>query len=140
MRIKQNGFSLIEAVVALVILASSGMALASGFSLNMQNLVRLEERQQSQVLLDNLYQYFSTLRLREEVPNRTLELAGHEVSWSARLVEPIQVGRSMSGSISNFDLGLYEIEFSVFKDGLELQKYRTRRVGYERIRGISDEL
>ena len=140
MRTKQNGFSLIEAVVAMVILASSGLALASWFSLNMQNMVRLEERQQSQVLLDNLYQYFSTLRLREEVQNQTLKLAGHEVFWSARLVEPIQVGRSMSGSISNFDLGLYEIEFSVFKDGLELQKYRTRRVGYERIRGISDEL
>ena len=49
---KESGFSLVEAVVALVILSSSGIALATWFSLSMENLVRLEERQKSQLVLE----------------------------------------------------------------------------------------
>ena len=63
---KENGFSLVEAVVALVILSSSGIALATWFSLSMENLVRLEEKQKSQLVLDNLFEYFSTIELKAE--------------------------------------------------------------------------
>ena len=140
MKSKQKGFSLIEAVVAMVILASSGIAIASWFSLNMQNILRLEERQKSYIVLDNLYEYFSSIRLKGEVRDQTLKFDGHDVAWSARLIEPIQVGRGISGSVSNFDLGLYEIRFSVSFEGVELGEYQTRRVGFDRVRGFLDAI
>ena len=55
---KENGFSLVEAVVALVILSTSGIALATWFSLSMESLFRLDEKQQNQLVLDNLFEYF----------------------------------------------------------------------------------
>ena len=137
---KQKGFSLIEAVVAMVILASSGIAIASWFSLNMQNILRLEDRQKSHIVLDNLYEYFSSIRLKGEVSDQTIKLDGHDIVWSARLLEPIQTGRGISGSVSNFDLGLYEIKFLVSLDGVELGQYRTRRVGFDRVRGFLDDI
>ena len=132
---KENGFSLVEAVVALVILSSSGIALATWFSLSMENLVRLEETQKSQLVLDNLFEYFSTLELKSEKKDEKLNLENYEIVWSASLVEPEQIGRGLSGTISNFDLALYEIDFSVNRGQVEIGRYKTKKVGFKKVRG-----
>ena len=132
---KENGFSLVEAVVALVILSSSGIALATWFSLSMENLVRLEETQKSQLVLDNLFEYFSTLELKSEKKDEKLNLENYEIVWSASLVEPEQIGRGLSGTISNFDLALYAIDFSVNRGPVEIGRYKTKKVGFKKVRG-----
>ena len=132
---KENGFSLVEAVVALVILSSSGIALATWFSLSMENLVRLEETQKSQLVLDNLFEYFSTLELKSEKKDEKLNLENYEIIWSASLLEPEQTGRGLSGAVSNFDLGLYAIDFSVNLGQVEIGRYKTKKVGFKKVRG-----
>lgn len=139
MRNRQSGFSLLEAVVALTILATSGLALSSWFSLSMEGVFRLEELRERHVMLRNLQEYFTTLRLEAET-QKTLNLDEYEVAWSSKLVEPIQIGRGMSGEISNFDLGLFDIEITIKREGKIVGQYNTRRAGYSKERGFSDAL
>ena len=73
MRNRQSGFSLLEAVVALTILATSGLALSSWFSLSMEGVFRLEELRERHVMLRNLQEYFTALRLEAET-QKTLNL------------------------------------------------------------------
>jgi general secretion pathway protein I len=132
---KEHGFSLVEAVVALVILSASGIALATWFSLSMENLIRLEEKQRSQLVLDNLFEYFSTLQLKEEKKDEQLDIEDYDIVWSATLVEPEQVGRSLAGTISNFDLALYRIEFTIKKGQVEIGQFQTKKTGFKKVRG-----
>ena len=134
----QKGFSLLEAIVALTILASSGVALFSWFSVTYDGLIRLQEVQARHQLMDDLHAYFSILNIPDET-NQRMQVNGYDVMWKAELVEPKQIGRSSVGGESNFDLGLYDVDIEISRDGRVIGTYETRLVGYEKVRDVDDE-
>lgn len=135
---EQNGFSLLEALAAIALLATSGMALFSWFSVVYDGLIRLEEVQEKHALMDDLYEYFSTLNVPGETMQE-MQINGFEVSWQSRLTEPAQTGRSYSGGLSNFELGLYDVEIIVRKDDLLVGSYEARLTGYKKVRDVTNE-
>lgn len=140
MKVKANqgGFSLLEAIVALTILATSGVALFSWFSVTYDGLIRVQEIQARHQLMDDLHAYFSTLNIQNET-SQQMQVNGYGVTWSAELVEPKQVGRSNVGGDSNFDLGLYVVEIEIQQDDRLIGKYETQLVGFQKVRSINDE-
>lgn len=134
----QRGFSLLEAMVALTLLATTGVAIFSWFSVTYDGLIRLQDVQARHQLMQDLHAYFSTVNLQRE-SNQQLHINGFDVVWRAELVEPKQIGRSELGSESNFDLGLYDIDIEINRDGRLIGEYETRLVGYEKVRDISNE-
>lgn len=134
MKTTSRGFSLLEAIVALAILSSSGVALYAWLSTSLSGLIRVDEVMEMNQVTDDLDAFFSTLNLTDESEQR-LKLNGYDVDWRATLVEPKQQGRSLSGQLSHFDLGLYEVDVEVYKGNKLLGDYTTRIVGYQRTRG-----
>ena len=137
-RNRQTGFSLLEAIVALTILATSGIALFSWFSVTYDGLIRLQDIQERHQLMDDLHAYFSTLNIQQETSQR-MAVNGYVVDWRSQLVEPKQMGRSSAGALGNFDLGLYDVDIVINKDDRFIGEYETRLVGYESVRDISNE-
>ena len=135
-RQQQAGFSLLEAIVAMTIMATSGMALFSWFSQSHEGLIRLEEVQERHQLMDDLQAYFSTLNVQQEGTQR-LQVNGFDVTVTATLIEPVQQGRSAAGGLSNFDLGLYAIDVDVRGDNRLIGQYDTRLVGYRQVRNTN---
>jgi len=134
----QRGFSLLEAIVALTILATSGVALFGWFSVTYDGLEKVEVVQSRHRLMENLQVFFSTVNIQEEGSHR-MSVNGYEVDWRATLVEPEQIGRAAGGAMSNFHLGLYDVEITISQDAKNLGIYHTRLAGYRKVRNINND-
>lgn len=132
----QQGFSLLEAIVAMTIMATSGLALFSWFSQSYEGFIRLEEVQARHQLMDDLDAYFATLNIQQEQSQR-IQVNGFEVVWTSKRVEPVQQGRSSVGGLSNFELGLYDVNIEISRDQRLIGEYQTRLAGYRQVRNLN---
>lgn len=122
----------------MTILATSGVALFSWFSASYEGLIRLEEIHEKQQLMDDLDAYFSTLNVRGE-QRQEIKVNGFDVIWESTLADSMQQGRNGSGGLSNFDLGLYDVNVSIVKNDREIGDYEMRLVGYQKVRNVNDD-
>ena len=134
-RKKQAGFSLIEAIVALTILSIGTVTLYSWFAVAYDGLLRIKDRRDMYEVLRNF-----DVQLYMKNPQQESEgvylFNGYEVAWNLRLLEPKSTGLYVAGTPSNFDLGLYSVEFEVSLDGRTLGQFSTRKVGYRAARNL----
>ena len=131
----QAGFSLIEAIVALTILSIGTVTLYSWFAVAYDGLHDINDRQEMYQVLRNF-----DVQLYMMNPQQSSEgvylFNGYEVSWNIWLLEPKSTGVYAAGTRSNFDLGLYSVEFEVSRDGQTLGQFSTRKVGYTSTRDL----
>ena len=131
MTLKQSrGFTLLESIVALVILSTSCVAIYSWLSTSLDGLRRVDDTVTIKLITDDLGAYFRTVTIENET-EETLTLNGYQVDWMARLVEQKQLGRHPMGTSSNFILGLYQIDAIVSKDNREVGQFKTRTVSFK---------
>lgn len=128
-----SGFTLLEAVVALVILSTSGMALYGWLNTSLSGLNRVQDTVELRQVMEELDSYFATLNIQAEV-QRDMRVNEYDISWQAILVEPGQPGRSGAGTLGRYELGLYDVAVQVYKGQRAVGEYRTRLVGYRRVR------
>ncbi len=132
-RTLQAGFTLLEAIVALVILSSAAMALYSLFNTNLLTLTRVRDVSREVPLALQAGQVLAGLNLTAEA-NGEFDLDDATVVWSANLVEPYRQGQSGRGFIGYYQLGLYDVEFTIFEAERPLATHQLRLVGYEKVR------
>jgi general secretion pathway protein I len=108
-----RGFTLIEVVVALVILSTSGLVLFSWISQNLATATRLRESQAiSQLQLEGV-SWLSTINPVVE-PEGERDVSGLLLTWRSTLVEPMRAEFDYGGAlIPRWALGLYRVNASV---------------------------
>ena len=134
----QVGFSLLEAIVAMVIMASSLLALYAWLSSNVFALTRVQA--QALVLEDSR----AALALIETInpmaePSGRRTLAGLDVEWQSSEVAPSQPARTRIGMPSLFDVALYEIRVELRREGERAGGFTVRRAGWSAVRSLSDD-
>ncbi|MFT6754101.1 MAG: general secretion pathway protein I [Candidatus Azotimanducaceae bacterium] len=129
---RQDGFTLLEAIVALVILATSSMSIYAWLGNSLDSLGRVNKTIALAQLSDDLDAYFRTIRLDGQ-PSRTFSLNGYQIDWTASLVEPKRVGVSNLGSKTDFELGLYDLDVSIYREQILVGNYETRLVSHKYI-------
>ena len=133
-----SGFALLEAIVAIVLFAAAGMALYGLFNTNLISLLRVHD-----VSREGPVVRYAMERLSAVDPRRSeagsFEVDGFEVTWTARLVEPVRQGQNVMGVLGDFEVGLYDIDFHITDHGRRLGTWRLRRVGFEKVRGFAPE-
>ncbi len=132
-RKKQSGFTLLEAIVAIVILSSVGIATYSWFNTSLNSLIKADNVTQHSVLMGDLQAYFSTLNVQAETTQR-IAINEYEIEWTSKLVEPEQEGRNPGGGLTLFRFGLYDVAVLVFLEGRVISEFSIRKVGYKRVR------
>ena len=134
----EGGFALLEAIVAIVLFAAAGMALYGLFNTNLISLLRVHDVSREAPVVR-----YAIERLQAVDPRRTeagqFRVDGFDVTWSARLVEPVRQGQNGLGVLGDFEVGLYEIEFDIADAGRPLGTWRLRQVGFEKVRGFAPE-
>lgn len=134
----ESGFTLVEAMVALVILS---LSLAGIFGLINTDLISLR-RAEAVVSSQNALQE-AVRRLQLETlsdgASGSLQIGKYECFWSSRLVEPITVGRSSVGGIGVYDHGLYQVDLALYSESRSLGVWTLRLVQYERVRQLESE-
>jgi general secretion pathway protein I len=131
--VKQQGFSLLEAIVALTILAGTSMALFGWIGGSLRQLNRSEFYIDATPVMMSALEYLKF----QDLASRPLgEFVNGDilVNWQAVAVEKDVVG--VQGS--NFLLSLYDVELHVSKGQQILSHLKTRVVNYHRQPTLSE--
>ena len=120
-------------MVALVIFAAAAMALYGLFNTNLVALARAHDVARQAPAVRQVIEHLSSVNPREEAAGR-IEFDGVRVSWAARLVEAARKSQNVTGGLGLYEVGLYEIEFTMHDGERSLGAWRMRTLGYEKVR------
>lgn len=131
-RQKQNGFSLLEAIVALVLLSTTGMALFSWINNTLSGLNHALDSSQKTQYRQN------ALTLMQQI-NPALEKTGEfknpafTLNWQATAVTPLKPEIDYNGNPGLYLLGLFDSKVTILQKGNAVDEFIVRQVGYQRV-------
>jgi len=131
---KAQGFSLLEVIVALVLITSTGMALFSWMNTNTMSLQRVQFVQQRNIATRNALMYINTINPLQ-TPQGSTTLGSYIVNWNSKTLEPPKDGMAHTGGQGFYQVGLYEVAVEVQDlDKQVLANFTVREVGYQQVR------
>lgn len=130
---RQRGFSLLEAIVALTILASAGLALFAAMSQSVQMVGRAEHAREVDVALRNALAWMERVNPMHE-PQGELELGDYLLRWHADPVEPPRDGATGYLQPGLYEVGLYRMQLQLWQDGDLQREVVLNRIGYDQVR------
>ena len=125
-----QGFTLLEAIVAMVVFSAGAFALYGWLSTNMITLDRVRLRQEQEVA------FASALDLVRRT-NPMHSPAGQRavgdlmVTWSSKPVEPPKPNVDQSGMPGNHMVGLYTVQVQVTRDSRPVGRFYVRQMGWK---------
>lgn len=134
----RGGFALLEAVVAMALLAGTGLALFAWINQNLQQASRLREREQQVRLELTAQQLVQTVNPMRS-PSGRLDIDGVSVEWTSRPLQPPQRNATVRQLASGaWSVGLYALDVTVRdeKTGIEA-KFERWQVGAERLQAAA---
>ena len=130
----QRGFSLLEAVVAMVLISGAGAALFSWINTELGSVSRLQQSNAKAEALVNVLELMTMVNPMLN-PEGALSFAAYRLTWKAQEVTPVQDGLSYPRGISLYQLALYDTLVRVVNpDGTPWFDFTLRQVGYKRVR------
>ena len=135
-RRKQSGFTLLEAIVSLVLIASTGMALFSWVNSNIITLNRVQTSNAENAATLNAIEYMHSINPMT-TPQGQADLGSSRLSWQAEATTDPLDGASYPAGISLYQLAMYLTKITVQKsDGQFWFAFSLQQVGYEKVRDI----
>ena len=110
----QTGVALLEAIIALTLLAAGGLALFDWISANLQRASSLQQRAQAQPLQALALAWADTLNPATQPEGRQEIAPGVTVQWHSQQTSPRQMAAPLPGGISTpFELALFTLDVTV---------------------------
>ena len=131
---RSAGFTLIEAMVALVVFSAAAMALYGLFNTNLIALGRAHDVSRQIAAVHHAVEYLAGINPHDETSGET-SVDGIDIAWTARLLEPVRQSQTVTGERGYFEIGLYEVVFEPVEEGRSLGTWRLRVPGYRKVRG-----
>lgn len=130
---RQSGFSLLEAIVAMVLISIAGMALFSWINTSFIGLNRIQESNARAAAETNALQYLQTINPMSQ-PNGATVLGRLKLEWRSRAVTEPQANLNDAGAPGPFMVALYEVEVTI-EDLPDVSPHRftVRLMGFDRL-------
>lgn len=133
MRPDVRGFSLLEAIVALAILAAAGLALFTALTQSLQMLGRAERARELDRAMRN-----ALLVVERVEPSRQArgeaDVGGYLLRWTLEPIEPPKPGATGFLQSGYYEVGLYRVRIQLWRDGVLEHAAEVRRAGYRQVR------
>ena len=120
-------------MVALVIFTGGALALYGLLNSNLIALGRANDVSRQLPAAHRAIEFLSDINPRDASRGQ-VEIDGLNLKWSARLLEPVRQSQTATGGMGYFEIGLYEVEFSLGEGGTALGIWKMRLAGYEKVR------
>lgn len=135
-RLRQRGFSLLEAVVSIVLISTTGLALFGWINSNLISLERVRETNARAETKQNALEYMAAVNPML-APNGKASLGDTELTWDAKLVTPIKDGTSYPMGKSLWQFALYETNVTLAQArDKPWFSFRVKQIGYKRVRSM----
>lgn len=132
----QQGFTLIEAIVALVLISTTGMALFAWVNTNLMTLNRIEAIDAQNEATLNVLDYMNSVNPML-APDGKIDLGKYQLRWHAEPDTGIRDGASYPFGVSLYQLALYQTKVLVSKpDGDPWFDLELQQVGYKKVREL----
>lgn len=129
----QRGFSLLEAIVALAILASAGMVMFASMNQSVQMVQRAEASREADSALRNALAWMETVN-PAQTPQGEQVLGEVTLRWDSELVEPARDAMTGYLQAGLYQVGLYRMRLELSRDGERMAQVDLRRVGWLQVR------
>lgn len=125
-----RGFTLLEAIVAMVVFTLGAFALYGWLSTNVITLTRISQRQEQEVA------FASALDLVRrsnpmEVPRGKRVIGDMTVTWRSYAMEDPKPNAYQDGSPGNYLMGIYTVYVDVRRNDRFIGKFHVRQIGWK---------
>lgn len=136
-RSRQDGFSLLEAIVAMVLIAGAGMALFAWINGNIAALTALNDANRRSDATVNVVEFMERVNPVLS-PDGEAALGGYSIRWHSQPVSAAVDGVGYPNGKSLYRFTLYRVEVAVrSEDGKAWFDLQLTRTGYQRVRDPS---
>lgn len=136
--LQQRGFSLLEAIVALTIMATCLLALYAWLSTSTLALNRVRANAQSLTDARAAQAVIETINPMQN-PSGQRALPPLEIRWKSRPLTDLRFGISPAGAATPFDLRLFELSVEVRRDNQTVREYQVRKIGWAAARKVNPD-
>jgi len=131
---RQYGFTLMEAIVALLLIATTGMALFSLINSNIKTLNRVQETNAENSAKVNALEYMYSVNPMIK-PQGEVDFGSFRISWKAEITSEPRDGAGYPSGLSLYQLALYQNKITIQKpDGRFWFAFDLRQLGYKKVR------
>ncbi|MES2857702.1 MAG: prepilin-type N-terminal cleavage/methylation domain-containing protein [Pseudomonadota bacterium] len=124
-----GGFTLLEAIVAMVVFSLGAFALYGWLSTNTITLQRISDRRSvAEVRLSALDMMHGVNPMTQPSGRRALD--GLQVQWRAVPLEPPKASVTQVGFPNLFQVGLYQVDVRVLQGSRAVDRFTLRQLGY----------
>lgn len=133
MRRSARGFSLLEAIVALAILAAGAMALFSALNGALRAQDRVEASVRTATAVDNAVALLESVNVMEQ-PRGESTIGDYRFRWMANpIAGPVDVLTDYYRP-GLHQVVLYDVEVEVWSAGAMERRFTLRRIGWQQVR------
>jgi len=128
-----RGFTLLEALVSMLLIASVGMASFDWINSSLENMERIEAHHLRQQAIRNALIFMETVNPTEN-PGGEIKMGHYTVQWNSSSAEPTKDGAGYPFGLSLYRIGLYDMHVKIDINDKEIAKFDVRRTGYRQER------
>lgn len=130
----QLGFSLIEAIVALVLIGSVGMALFSWINTSIIALNRVQEINAQSEATRNIIEYMNAVNPMM-MPEGKVDFGSYRITWQAEISADAKDGANYPRGVGYYQLAMYRTDIKTIKaSGEPWFDLALQQVGYKKVR------
>jgi general secretion pathway protein I len=131
---RQRGFSLLEAIVALTLMSSVGLALFAWANSTRLSLLRVQDASERQEATLNAVEFMKLVNPMLE-PTGSTSLGRVRLNWTSEAVTPATEGMGFPNGASLYALAVYRVTVTLDRDEQTgWHRFDFKHVGYRRIR------
>ena len=134
MRRSQHGFSLLEMIAALTILAIGSVVLFSWLGQTTNHLGRFQDQEKQSLARLQAVQFLSTQNPALK-PEGKQSFTNFSLEWKSELVRETRDAVSPAGGLGLHEIGLYQLQVTAYDNTGRLWfRFPVRLVGYRQVR------
>lgn len=136
---RQAGFTLLEAIVALVIFGIGAMSLYAWLGVNLQALQATSRAQERVVATTSALEVVRKVNPMQQ-DTGAIDIGGHRYAWTSRPIDGPKQAVTQLGAPTIFQVALFEVEMIVTgPDGEETERFTVRQVGHRQLRPLEED-